>query len=266
MAALRSSSAGGRGCARGRGIHDPLRVVIVTKNGHRQGDAVAQKLIFGRHQRPLPGQCLQHRRDHERPPRPRCRQGSLLYLGVSNMHAWMAVKANECACYLPRRDLLHARRAEPGGPPFSVSCHVPPPRPRRRVVAAGHLHTDEVENTAAPPGTAAAASRSGKSGTARREAYGVVGLECTAKKVWAEQKQTTAVAIAYVMYVFPIIGGQNLKAEWFEGGERALDRDEHIKAIEAVTSLYTTWLSPDRSGQCLIGFVSTLFSETGHRS
>ncbi|EJF62157.1 aryl-alcohol dehydrogenase [NADP+] [Dichomitus squalens LYAD-421 SS1] len=168
--------------------------------------------------------------------------GKVLYLGVSNMPAWLVLKANEYARYngktpfviyqvkwsvLERdteRDILPMCRHEGIAlAPYGV-------------LAAGHIRTDEEEERRLHSGELGRQILPGQKWKRTHEERAVCQvLERIAKEVGA--KSITAVAIAYVMqkapFIFPIIGGR--KVEQLEANVEALNihlTEEHFKLID----------------------------------
>ncbi|TBU58654.1 Aldo/keto reductase [Dichomitus squalens] len=168
--------------------------------------------------------------------------GKVLYLGVSNMPAWMVVKANEYARHngktpfvvyqarwsvldrdIEREILSMCRHEGLAIAPFAV-------------LAGGHIRTDEEEERRRESGEGGRTLLGQKWERTPTERAVCQALEKVAKEVGAQH--ITAVAIAYVMqkapYVFPIIGGR--KIEQLHANLEALSihlTDKHIKAIEA---------------------------------
>ncbi|PCH40477.1 aryl-alcohol dehydrogenase [Wolfiporia cocos MD-104 SS10] len=176
-------------------------------------------------------------------------QGKVLYLGVSDVPAWLVVKANDYARSNGKTPFVVYQA------PYSVlqrdiereilpMCRYEgaPPAPRRglaltlwNVLAGGHIRTDEEEERRRQTG------ENGRTTLGPWERTPDEKKMCDALGVVAQQvgaKSITAVAIAYTMhkapFVFPIIGGR--KVEHLQANIEALSirlSDEQIKQLES---------------------------------
>ncbi|RPD67492.1 Aldo/keto reductase [Lentinus tigrinus ALCF2SS1-7] len=168
-------------------------------------------------------------------------EGKVLYLGVSNVPAWLVVKANAYArqhgktpfvVYQAPWSVLN-REIEREVLPMCV--HEGLAITAFFVLASGKIRTDEEEERRRKTGEKGRTIMGPEWERTPEERAVCLVLEKIAKEVGA--KNITAVAIAYIMhkapYVFPVVGGR--KIEQLMDNVEALNiqlTDAHIKAIE----------------------------------